>query len=63
MSTIYPLAIVNSASITSLVRMTQYHHVHHTTIETREGVAVLVSAIRRGRGAKNQMATESERKV
>jgi len=59
----YPLAIIDTASITSLVRMTQYHHVHHTAIETSEGVAVLVGDIRRGRSAKNQMATESERKT
>jgi hypothetical protein len=74
MSTMYPLAIVNTASITSLVRMTLYHHVHHTRIETSEGVAALggkawsaavenpvtrlVSDIPGKRGVKNQMATE-----
>jgi osmotically-inducible protein OsmY len=44
MSVMYPLAIVNTASITSLVRMTLYHHsisVCHTKIETNEGVAAL----------------------
>ncbi len=40
----YPLAIVNAASNTSLVRMTLYHHsitVYHATVERNEGVAVL----------------------
>jgi hypothetical protein len=44
MSVMYPLAIVNTASITSLVRMTLYHHsisVCHTKIETNEGVTAL----------------------
>ena len=44
MSTMHPLAIVNTASITSLVRMTLYHHsigVCHTQVEMNEGVAVL----------------------
>ena len=44
MSAMYPLAIVNAASITSLVRMTRYHHsisVYHATVERSEGVAVL----------------------
>jgi len=73
MSTVYPLATVNSASITSLVRMTQYHPVHHTTIQPSKGVATLdedvpnvvhlVSDIPTGRSAMNPIATESERKV
>jgi hypothetical protein len=40
----YPLAIVNTASITSLVRMTLYHHsisVYHARVETGEDMAVL----------------------
>ena len=40
----YPLAIVNAASVTSLVRMTLYHDsisVYHATVERNEGVAVL----------------------
>jgi hypothetical protein len=44
MSTVYPLAIIDTASITSLVRTTLYHrsiHVHHTQVERSEGVAVL----------------------
>jgi hypothetical protein len=43
-SVIHPLAIVNAASITSLVRMTLYHHsisVYHTKVERNEGVAAL----------------------
>jgi len=44
MSVMYPLAIINTASITSLVRMTLYHHpisVHHTKLDMKEGVAAL----------------------
>ena len=44
MSVMYPLAIVNTASITSLVRMTLYHHsisACHTKVETNEDVAAL----------------------
>jgi len=41
MSTVYPLAIINTASITSLVRMTPYDPVYHARIETNEGVAAL----------------------
>jgi len=44
MGTTHPLAIANAASITSLVRMTLYHHsisVYHTKVETNEGVAAL----------------------
>jgi len=41
MSAMYPLAIIHTASITSLVRMTLYHHVYHAKIETNEGVAGL----------------------
>jgi hypothetical protein len=40
----YPLAIINSASITSLLRMTRYHHsirVYDATVERNEGVARL----------------------
>jgi hypothetical protein len=40
----HPLAIIDTASITSLVRATFYHRsirVHHTQIEIHEGVAVL----------------------
>lgn len=39
-----PLAIVNAASNTSLVRMTLYHHsisVYHAPVERNDGVAVL----------------------
>ena len=44
MSVMYPLAIVTTASITSLVRMTLCDHsigVYHATVERNEGVAVL----------------------
>ena len=44
MSVMHPLAIVNAASITSLVRMTLYHHsisVYPTQVATNEGVATL----------------------
>jgi hypothetical protein len=44
MSVMHPLAIVNTASIISLVRMTRYYHsigVYHTTVERNEGVAAL----------------------
>ena len=44
MSAVHSLAIVNPASITSLVRMTLYHHsirVCHTKVEMNEGVAAL----------------------
>jgi osmotically-inducible protein OsmY len=44
MSVMYPLAIVNTASITSLVRMTLYQHplsVYHTKVEMNEGMAAL----------------------
>ena len=44
MSAMYPLAIVNAASITSLLRMTRYHHsisVYHARAETDEDMAVL----------------------
>jgi hypothetical protein len=40
----HPLAIVNAVSITSLVRMTLYHHstsVYSTQVESIEGVATL----------------------
>jgi hypothetical protein len=43
MSAMHPLAIVNAASSTSLVRMTLYHHsitVYHAPVERNEGVAV-----------------------
>ena len=44
MSVTYPLAIVDPASITSLVSMTLYHHsasACHTRTETNEGVTTL----------------------
>ena len=44
MSAMHPLAIVNAVSITSLVRMTLYHHsisVCHTQAEMNEDMAVL----------------------
>ena len=44
MSAMHPLAIADAASITSLVRMTLYHHsisVYHTKVEMNEGVAAL----------------------
>jgi hypothetical protein len=44
MRAMYPRAIVNAASITSLVRMTLYHHsisVCHARVETDEDIAVL----------------------
>jgi hypothetical protein len=44
MSATHPLAVVNTASITSLVRMTLYHHsisVYHTAVETNEDMVVL----------------------
>jgi osmotically-inducible protein OsmY len=44
MSAMHPLATVKTASITSLVRMTLYHHsisAYHTTVETNEDGAVL----------------------
>jgi len=43
MSAMYPLAIGNAASITSLVRMTLYHHsisVYHARAETDEDMTV-----------------------
>jgi osmotically-inducible protein OsmY len=44
MSVLYPLAIVNTASITSLVKMAMYHRsisFLHTQVETNEGVVML----------------------
>jgi hypothetical protein len=44
MSVLYPLAIVNTASITSLVRMALYHRtidVYSAGVETSEAVAAL----------------------
>ncbi len=49
MSEMYPLAIGNVASITSLVRMMLYHRsivVYHATGEGNEGVAVSGAAAR-----------------
>jgi len=49
MSTLYPLAIVNTASIASLVRMMLCHHsisVYHATVERSEGVALLGTTAR-----------------
>ncbi len=43
MGVMHPLAIVNTTSITSLVRMTLYHHsisVYHARVETDEDMAV-----------------------
>jgi hypothetical protein len=42
MSVLYPLAIINTASITSLVRTALYHHsirVYPARVETNEDVA------------------------
>lgn len=53
MSTVYPLAIINTASITSLVRTTLYHRsisVRHTQVEMNGGVVAL------GRGEMNRVA-------
>lgn len=50
MSAMHPLAIIDTASITSLVRTTLYHHsisVHHTQVEMNEGVAALGGMARR----------------
>ena len=58
MSVMYPLAIVNAASITSLVRMTLYHHsigVCHTKVETNEDVTVLGGKARNA-AAENDVA-------
>lgn len=55
MKAMYPLAIVNAASITSLVRMTLYHHsitVYHARAETDEDMAVL-GAVARNAVAEN----------
>jgi hypothetical protein len=44
MSLMYPLAIINTSSVTSLVRIKLYHHsisVYHTNIETNKVVATL----------------------
>ena len=44
MSAIHPLVIVNTASISSLVRITLYHHsisVYHNQVETNEAMAAL----------------------
>jgi len=44
MSVMYPLVIVNTTSITSLVRMTLYHHainVCHPKVATNESMAAL----------------------
>jgi hypothetical protein len=43
MGVMHPLAIVTTASITSLVRMTLYHHsisVYHARVETDEDMVV-----------------------
>jgi hypothetical protein len=55
MNAMYPLAIVNAASITSLVRMTLYHHsitVYHARAEMDEDMAVL-GAVARNAVAEN----------
>lgn len=49
MIAMHPLAIVNAASITSLVRMTLYHHsisVYHSKVEMNEGVTALGEKVR-----------------
>jgi len=53
MSAVYPLAIVNTASITSLVRTTLCHRsisVHHSEVEMNEGAAAS------GRGEMSRVA-------
>ena len=55
MRAMHPLAIVNTASITSLVRMTLRDHsisVYHATVERNEGVAVM-------RGTPRKVAAEN----
>lgn len=57
MNAMYPLAIVNAASITSLVRMTLYHHsitVYRARAETDEDMAVL-GAVARNAVAENSV--------
>jgi hypothetical protein len=39
MSTLYPLAVIHVASITSLVRTTPCHYGDHTPIQTSGGAA------------------------
>jgi hypothetical protein len=49
MTAMHPLAIVNTASITSLVRMTLYHHsisVYNARVAASEDVAVLGGKVR-----------------
>jgi hypothetical protein len=67
MGVLYPLAIVNTASITSLVRMTLYHRsigVFPARVETSEDTAAenLVarppSGIPGGESTRNQMVVE-----
>jgi hypothetical protein len=55
MSAIHSLAVVNTASITSLVRMTLYHHsisVYQARIETSEGAAASGGAAPQGAAAR-----------
>jgi hypothetical protein len=77
MGVMYPLAIVNTASITSLVRTTLYQHsirVYPTTTERNEGALALAGKAPSAaaefvgdnpgvRTVKDQMAIESETKV
>jgi hypothetical protein len=60
MSTTYPLAIINTASITSLVRMTPCDHVYHAKIETNEGMAALGKKAR-NTAAENPVTSTRER--
>jgi hypothetical protein len=49
MIAMHPLAIVNAASITSLVRMTLYHHsisIYHSKVKMNEGAAALGEKVR-----------------
>ena len=55
MSVKYPLAIADAASITSLVRMTLYHHsisVCHTKIDTERKNGVLTVTLPKTKKAK-----------
>ena len=77
MSTMYPLAIINTPPCTSLVRITPYHHVCHGRIKATKRVtalsettpsttaenplAQLTGNIPGPQSAKNQMATEPKR--
>ncbi len=64
MSTMYPLAIVTRASVTSLVKMTLYHHstsVFHTLAESaakEDRDTRLVSDLPGVQAVENQMGVE-----